>query len=103
MGARAVSVVAGDAHSLTLAADGAVWRWGHDKYGKLGHGDEQHRWQPTKVEALAGQRVVALSAGASQGLALTADGAVWSWGDGEDGKLGHVTSRTSCCRRRLRP
>mmetsp|Transcript_30538 Transcript_30538/g.90685 ORF Transcript_30538/g.90685 Transcript_30538/m.90685 type:complete len:82 (+) Transcript_30538:186-431(+) len=42
-----------------------------------------------KVEAFAGQRVVAVSAGASHSLALTADGAFWSWGGGGEGQLGH--------------
>ena len=30
-----------------------------------------------------------MSAGYAHNIALTADGAVWSWGDGEDGTLGH--------------
>ena len=31
----------------------------------------------------------AVSAGPRHSLAATADGAVWSWGDGDFGKLGH--------------
>ena len=88
-GERAVSVSAGGLHSLTLTADGSVWSWGNGSYGRLGHGDEQRQWQPKKVEALAGQRVVAVSAGGDHSLALTADGAVWSWGWGRSGQLGH--------------
>ena len=41
------------------------------------------QWQPKKIEAFAGQRVVAVSAGGAHSLAVTADGAVWSWGFGE--------------------
>ena len=44
---------------------------------------------PKTVEALAGQRVLAVSAGGGHNLALTADGSVWSWGNGRLGKLGH--------------
>ena len=88
-GERAVSVSAGGLHSLTLTADGSVWSWGNGNYGRLGHGDEQRQWQPKKVEALAGQRVVTVSAGQYHSLAITADGAVWSWGGGGHGKLGH--------------
>ena len=86
---RVVAVSAGGGHSLALTADGAVCSWGWGAYGKLGHGDGQDQLLPKKVEALAGQRVVAVSAGLRHSLALTADGAVWSWGDGGYGKLGH--------------
>jgi len=88
-GRRVVTVSAGVAHSLAITTDGAVWSWGHGGEGRLGHGDTQRQLLPKKVEAFAGQRAVAVSAGAAHSLALTADGAVWSWGDGEDGKLGH--------------
>ena len=88
-GERAVSVSAGAAHSLALTADGSVWSWGGGGQGRLGHGDHQDEWQPKKVEALAGRRVVAVSAGEFHSFVLTADGSVWNWGDGDYGKLGH--------------
>ena len=88
-GERVVSVTAGAAHSLALTANGAVWSWGSGAFGELGHGDMQRQWQPKKVEAFAGQCVVAVSAGESHSLAITADAAVWSWGDGGSGLLGH--------------
>ena len=88
-GQRVVAVSAGGEHSLALTADGAVWSWGNGACSKLGHGDQQHQLLPKKVEALAGQRVVAVSAGAFCSLAATADGAIWSWGHGGQGRLGH--------------
>ena len=65
---------------------------------------EQHELLPKKIEALAGRRVVAASAGLAHSLAITADdGAVWSWGDGREAQLGATaTSGASCCRRRSR-
>ena len=86
---RVVAVSAGVCHSLALTADGAAWSWGYGGGGLLGHGDQQNQLLPKKVEAFAGRRVVAVSAGCSHSLALTANGAVCSWGDGEDGQLGH--------------
>ena len=88
-GQRVVAVSAGGYHSLTLTADGSVWSWGVGDWGELGHGDTQEQLLPKKVEALAGQRVVAVSAGAFHSLATTADGAVYAWGLGESGCLGH--------------
>ena len=90
-------------HSLALTADGAVWSWGDGGCGQLGHGDEQHQLLPKKVEAFAGQRVVAVSAGAttaspSPPTAPSGAGAMEamaSWAT--------ATSRTSCCPRRSRP
>ena len=78
-----------DSHSIALTADGAVWSWGWGARGELGHGDMQHQLLPKKVEALAGQRAVAVTAAGYHSIALTADGAVRSWGGGGSGKLGH--------------
>ena len=80
---------AGGAHSLALTADGAVWSWDWGCFGRLGHGDEQNQLLPNKVEAFAGQRVVATSAGGYHSIAVTADSAVFTWGEGEDACLGH--------------
>ena len=88
-GRRVVVVSAGGPHSIAITADGAVWSWGYGVSGQLGHGDEQNQLLPKKVEAFAGQRVVAVSASRSHNFALTADGAVWSWGGEDFGKLGH--------------
>ena len=88
-GQRVVAVSAGRFHSLALAADGAVWSWGSGGLGKLGHGDWQQQLLPKKIEAFAGRRVVAVSAGSDHSLARVADGAVFTWGEGVDGCLGH--------------
>ena len=88
-GQRVVAVSAGYSYSFALAADGAVWSWGSGLWGRLGHGDEQDKPLPKKIEALAGQRIVAMSAGDMHNTACTADGAVFTWGKDEDGCLGH--------------
>ena len=60
---QAVSVATGSLHSLALTADGAVWGWGAGGNGQVGHGDVQDQLLPKKIEAFAGRRVVAVSAG----------------------------------------
>ena len=55
----------------------------------MGHGDQQTQLLPKKMEAFAGQRVVAVAAGRFHSLALTADSAVFTWGKGESSCLGH--------------
>ena len=80
---------AGYSYSLAITADGSIWSWGGGRFGRLGHGDYQLQLLPKKVEAFAGRRVVAVSTGSAHSLALTADGAVYAWGLGERGCLGH--------------
>ena len=57
-----------------------------------GHGDTDtdDQLKPKRVEALRGFKVidVACGSGDAQTLCLTDDDCVWSWGDGDFGKLG---------------
>ena len=56
----------------------------------LGHGEDlSSQLLPKKIEAFAGRRIIAVSTGFTYSIALTADGAVFTWGMGEDGSLGH--------------
>ena len=57
--------------------------------GHRAHGDEQNQLLPKKIEALAGQRVVAVSSGEYHSIAITVSGPVFSWGEGKRGFLGH--------------
>ena len=86
---RAVSVAAGKNHSLALTAEGALFSFGLGAYGRLGHGDTENPPQPKLVAALAKERVVSVAAGMSHSLALTAEGALLSFGYGAYGRLGH--------------
>lgn len=44
---------------------------------------------PRRVDALAGERVVGLAGGEAHSIAITDEGAVFSFGAGGDGRLGH--------------
>lgn len=88
-GMSAAGVVAGSYHSLLLADGGGLWSWGTGQHGQLGHGARLSERRPRRVEALAGRSVVAAAAGLSHSVAVTADGAIFSWGGGKFGQLGH--------------
>ena len=88
-GRRVIAVSAGAVHSLASTADGAVWSCGCGLCGRLGHGNQQNQLLPKKIEAFLARRVAAVSAGAVHSLAFTATGAVFAWGKGEYGCLGH--------------
>ena len=86
---RIVSVAAGTFHSLALTAEGTLFSFGWGQYGQLGHGDATDQLQPKRVLALAKEKVVGVAAGSSHSLALTAGGALFSFGHGANGALGH--------------
>jgi E3 ubiquitin-protein ligase HERC2 len=90
-----------------------LYTWGKGRYGRLGHGDSDDQLKPKLVEALLGNRRanmvqlqiyseliifflgyrvmdVACGSGDAQTCAITDEegGTVWSWGDGDYGKLG---------------
>ena len=91
---------AGRQHSLALTASGAVWSWGWGMDGRPGHGDEVWQALPKHIVALT-ERVAAVSADAWHSLAVMASGAVWSWGGGLHGKLGHSDDERQLLPRRI--
>lgn len=52
-------------HCLALAVDGNVYSWGNGDGGRLGHGDNNSRDQPTKIADLVGKNVVHIACGAT--------------------------------------
>lgn len=93
--------------SVAVTAGGRVFAFGDNSSGQLGLGFasdyELHErgWRvpgcvrtPTLVAGLAHTRVVAVAMGGEHCLALSADGSVFSWGEGRMGSLGHDSIAT---------
>uniref|UniRef100_A0A914UP49 Regulator of chromosome condensation 1 n=1 Tax=Plectus sambesii TaxID=2011161 RepID=A0A914UP49_9BILA len=78
-------------HTLVLTSCGTVFAFGSNYNGKLGVGDQETRLTPSRIPAeyLDNQPVVAISAGGVHSGAIVADGRVFTWGCGKDGRLGH--------------
>ena len=83
-----VTVACGGHHTVAVTEEGQVvsWGWGND--GQLGHGDTYDQTLPTRVQALAGQRVTDVACGYYHTAAVNEDGAVMCWGKGSSGQLG---------------
>lgn len=81
-------VACGRYHTIARTTTGLVFTWGGGKNGRLGHGDEKIRAQPTCVERLLNERANLITAGYHNNLVLTSRGQVWSWGWGAHGQLG---------------
>uniref|UniRef100_T1IYS2 HECT-type E3 ubiquitin transferase n=1 Tax=Strigamia maritima TaxID=126957 RepID=T1IYS2_STRMM len=89
-GKEVVSIACGGGHSACITVDGNLYTWGKGRYGRLGHGDSDDQTKAKLVDALVGYHVtdVACGSGDAQTLCITDDDCVWSWGDGDYGKLG---------------
>ncbi|XP_050428032.1 E3 ubiquitin-protein ligase HERC2 [Adelges cooleyi] len=91
-----VDIACGGFHSAAISRFGHLYTWGKGRYGRLGHGDCEDYLYPTLVQSLITYRVlkVACGSGDAQTLCVTSDDNVWSWGDGDYGKLGHNISES---------
>ena len=79
--------------ALTAAGEGGeagghVYTWGKARAPQLGHANEK-RGSPNRVAGLGPHPAVAVACGRQQTAAVTADGALYTWGIGYEGSLGH--------------
>lgn len=93
LGRRPRQVSCGGFHTAVVTADGHLYTFGGGEHGQLGHNDRVNKLKPTLVEALEGVFVSQITCGWSHSVALTSTGKVYSWGNGDHGKLGHGSSR----------
>jgi len=84
---RVVGVSLGFEHSGCVTESGHVYTWGNNYYGRLGLGDENNRYSPTLVEALAGEFCVQISCGGYHTMAINREGQLYVWGKA-DARLG---------------
>ncbi|XP_028822113.1 probable E3 ubiquitin-protein ligase HERC1 [Denticeps clupeoides] len=84
-----------DGHTLAFTGDGEVFSWGDGDYGKLGHGNSSTQKYPKLVQGpLQGKVVVCVSAGYRHSAAVCEDGELYTWGEGDFGRLGHGDSNS---------
>jgi alpha-tubulin suppressor-like RCC1 family protein len=90
-GGRVVMAACGSWHTLVVTQEGALWACGCGLSGRLGLNDTENRrsFERVGAGAFGSARVVAAAAGFAHSAAVTEDGALWTWGQGNDGQLGH--------------
>ncbi|XP_073327616.1 probable E3 ubiquitin-protein ligase HERC4 [Pagrus major] len=84
-----VQIAAGGEQSFALSVSGGVFGWGRNDCGQLGLGDRTDRHTPTAVHCLNMKKTVHISCGKDHTVTLTKDGAVFTFGSGQHGQLGH--------------
>lgn len=82
-------VSCGGFHSAAISKLGELFTWGGGEHGQLGHGDKLNKTTPCEVLELHGLILIQITCGWSHTVSLTDTGAVYTWGNGDHGKLGH--------------
>ncbi|XP_078386325.1 putative E3 ubiquitin-protein ligase HERC6 [Cetorhinus maximus] len=85
---KVVHVACGKQHTLALCENGSIFGWGAGTYGQLGNGKCCSIVScPRRVE-LSRVPIVQVTCGRYHSLALSKDGAIYSWGQNSYGQLG---------------
>jgi alpha-tubulin suppressor-like RCC1 family protein len=97
-GVDVASVSIAQWHVLALTYEGEVYQWG-SLFPELqvGYGDPPpvegvrlgRRPRPRRIEALRGVQIRGVAAGCTYACVVTHSGAIFTWGNGEEGCLGH--------------
>ena len=82
------SIACGKNHTMCATVDGALFSWGRNTRGQLGHGDTVQRTEPALVEALRGNPVIIIACGPHTSAAYTDSGKLYMWGQNDTYQLG---------------
>ncbi|XP_033116880.1 uncharacterized protein LOC117116878 isoform X2 [Anneissia japonica] len=86
----------GDGFSVFASDNGIVMTCGDGSKGCLGHGDWSNASRPRLIETLLSVDVTSIDCGPHHVVAVGADGEVFSWGVGKDGRLGLGDEENHC-------
>ncbi|XP_022143439.1 uncharacterized protein LOC111013314 isoform X2 [Momordica charantia] len=95
------NVACGEWHTAVVSACGRLFTYGDGTFGALGHGNLTSLSQPKEVESLNGLWVKSVACGSWHTAAIvdimidrfkfkSAVGKLFTWGDGDKGRLGHA-------------
>jgi alpha-tubulin suppressor-like RCC1 family protein len=85
---------AGNLHTAAIKTDGTLWNWGRGVNGQLGTNDTSARTTPTTTFA-GGTNWKQVSCGGYYTAAIKTDGTLWTWGLGNNGRLGNAALTTN--------
>ncbi|CAN6464370.1 unnamed protein product [Victoria cruziana] len=72
--------IAGPGHSLAVTSSGAIYSFGSNNSGQLGHGTLEEEYRPRQIRSLAGIRIIQAAAGAGRTMLISDAGQVYAFG-----------------------
>lgn len=87
-------VVSNGHYSCAVSESGEVYTWGSGKDGQLGHGDVKDVYTPKAVRSLQSKLIRHVSLAEHHAAAVSESGVLYTWGKGQNGRLGHGGSDT---------
>eukprot|EP00250_Pteridium_aquilinum_P006360 c16303_g1_i1 orf=1286-4678(+) len=105
-GIRVATVACGPWHTAFITSVGQLFTFGDGTFGVLGHGDKTSLSFPKEVESLKGLKTIKVACGVWHSAAVVevimgfsrgstcASGKLFTWGDGDKGRLGHGGKNT---------
>ncbi|KAI3665196.1 hypothetical protein L6452_43819 [Arctium lappa] len=104
-GISVLKVACGEWHTAIVSISGQLFTFGDGTFGVLGHGNCQSLTEPKQVESLKGMSVKSVTCGPWHTAAVvgtttgpckssSAAGKLFTWGDGDNGRLGHGDHET---------
>ncbi|CAA0805850.1 Regulator of chromosome condensation (RCC1) family with FYVE zinc finger domain [Striga hermonthica] len=105
-GIHVSSISCGPWHTAVVTSSGQLFTFGDGTFGVLGHGDRLSVSKPREVESLKGLRTVRAACGVWHTAAVVeimvgsssssncSSGKLFTWGDGDKGRLGHGDKET---------
>ena len=83
----------GWSHTALLTSKGRLYMWGENSYGQIGNNTLVNQWTPYDItdnfDLEPNERIIDVSLGTNFSSALTSSGRMFTWGQGESGKLGN--------------
>jgi hypothetical protein len=81
-----IDICCGFEHTLAITTSGQVYAWGRNDWGQIGNQSYKNQLTPIRVIGFQTEKVIMISCGLSQSMALTESGHVFCWGR-NDGQL----------------
>ena len=86
------SVVCGNTHTAAIKTDGTLWTWGVGSAGQLGNATTSTTTSTPVTTFAGGTNWKQVSGGNVHTAAIKTDGTLWTWGLGDNGRLGNAVT-----------